>query len=92
MWKPNPPGCNTIKMSFRKNWDADRIIGELASCTSQVRDARNDGWSAWGCKQDLYRVKFALDEMLKHAPTFAGESEWLLDQERLQIWKILKNE
>jgi hypothetical protein len=79
-------------MSFQKRWDAESIISNLAACAAQVRDGRNDGWTAWGCKQDLYRVKFALDEMLKHAPSFAGEQEWLQDQERLQIWKILKNE
>jgi hypothetical protein len=48
------------------------------------------GWNNWPCKQDLYRVKFAVDEMLKNTSTFTGEEEWLLEQEKEQVWKILK--
>lgn len=79
-------------MSFRITWDADRIIRELGACTSQVRSPYNDGFVSWGCKQDLYRVKYALDEMLRNTPTFAGEREWLQEIEAKRTWEILKNE
>ena len=36
-----------------------------------------DGYTTWPCKQDLYRVKFELDSMLKKCPTYAPEQEWL---------------
>jgi hypothetical protein len=49
------------------------------------------GWNNWPCKQDLYRVKFAVDEMLKKTSTFSGEEEWLLEQEQEKIVKILKH-
>ena len=48
------------------------------------------GFVNWPCKQDLYRVKFAVDEMLRNTSTFAGEDEWLLQQEKEKMWKILK--
>jgi hypothetical protein len=77
---------------MRIDWNVDHVIAQCSKMYRGAVDPHATGFVNWPCKQDLYRVKFALDEMLKHAPTFAGESEWLLDQERLQIWKILKNE
>jgi hypothetical protein len=47
------------------------------------------GWNNWPCKQDLYRVKFAVDEMLKNTSHFAGEPEWLKEQEKEKVWKVL---
>jgi hypothetical protein len=41
------------------------------------------GYVNWPCKQDLYRVKFAVDEMLRNTSVpFAGEEEWLEEQEK----------
>jgi hypothetical protein len=37
----------------------------------------------------LYRVKFAVDEMLKNTSGFAGEEEWLEEQEKEKMWKAL---
>ena len=53
-------------------------------------DPYETGWNNWPCKQDLYRVKFAVDEMLKNTSKFTGEEEWLLEQEKEKMWKILK--
>lgn len=73
-------------MSFIKRWNADRILQDLRSCHAQVTSVYNDGFTSWACKQDLYRVKFELDKMLKDSPTFADEQEWV---EQQQIWKVL---
>jgi hypothetical protein len=54
-----------------------------------ANDNYETGWNNWPCKQDLYRVKFAVDEMLKQTSTFAGEQEWLLEQEQQKMWKAL---
>jgi hypothetical protein len=47
------------------------------------------GWNNWPAKQDLYRVKFAVDEMLKDTGKFLDEDEWLEDQEKQRMWKAL---
>jgi hypothetical protein len=52
-------------------------------------DPYETGFTQWPCKQTLYKVKFALDEMMENAPTFAGEEEWLAEQEKQQVWKKL---
>jgi hypothetical protein len=48
------------------------------------------GYVNWPCKQDLYRVKFAVDEMLKNISSFTGEEEWLEQLEKEKVWKALK--
>lgn len=80
-------------MSFIKRWDADRITQDLNACYAQVVSAYNDGFTAWACKQDLYRIKFELDQMLANSPEFADEQQWL-DQQRIQreqrqMWRTL---
>jgi hypothetical protein len=37
----------------------------------------------------LYRVKFAVDEMLANTGKFVDEDEWLLEQEKNKMWKRL---
>lgn len=56
---------------------------------SAANDQNLTGFVNWPCKQDLYRVKFAVDEMLKNTGTFAGEEEWLQEQEKEKMWKAL---
>ena len=73
-----------------KRWNVDRVIGECQQMHHGATDPYMTGFVNWPCKQDLYRVKFAVDEMLKNTSTFVGEEEWLLEQEKEQVWKILK--
>ena len=76
-------------MSFMIRWDADKIVSDLRACSSQVKSPYNDGFIQWGCKKDLLKVKYALDEMLSDCPTFHGEDEFIAEQEKKQTWKIL---
>ena len=80
-------------MSFIKRWNSEQIIRDLSACHAQVVNSYNDGFTAWACKQDLYRVKFELDQMLKDSPSFAGEQEWLeeqqLERDKRRAWRTL---
>lgn len=82
-------------MSFKISWNSGNIISQLRSCYSNLNSPYNDGFAQWGCKQELYRVKFELDQMLTNSPKFDGESEWLEEQriehEQKQIWKALND-
>ena len=67
-------------------------LGNSPSWGNQVTWSLSESFVAyhwWPCKQDLYRVKFAVDEMLKNTGTFAGEAEWLEEQEKERMWKAL---
>ena len=69
----------------------DQIISQCQQMYFGATDPHVTGWVNWPCKQDLYRVKFAVDEMLSKTPKFTGEDEWLLEQEKEKMWKVLKS-
>ncbi len=72
-----------------KNWNVDKVISDCQKMYQGANDPYVTGWNNWPCKQDLYRVKFAVDEMLKKTGKFAGEEEWLLEHDKEQVWKAL---
>ena len=74
-----------------KRWNVDQVISECQKMHHGATDPYVTGWNNWPCKQDLYRVKFAVDEMLKNTSRFSGEEEWLLEQEKEKMWKVLKS-
>ena len=75
------------------NWDVDKIVAELEKCYWATTDPKMDGFTTWRCKQDLYRVQFALEDMLNKCPTYAPEQEWLaeqqLERDQKQMWSAL---
>ena len=76
-------------MGFRIRWDVPRIIAELRAAAAETASPYNDGFTSWGCKQDLLQVKYALDAMLKDLPKFVGEDEYITELEKQQVWQTL---
>lgn len=76
-------------MSYIKRWDVDDIQRQLNACSAQVHSTYNDGFTAWYCKKDLLTVKYQLDELLRTAPTFAGEDEFVEELNKQTVWKRL---
>lgn len=77
-------------MSFIKRWNVDDIQHQLRTCSAQVNSRHNDGFTAWYCKQDLLVVKYQLDELLRTAPKFAGEEEFVAELDKKLVWKQLR--
>jgi hypothetical protein len=71
------------------DWNTAHVIAELGKMYRGANDPYVTGWNNWPCKQDLYRVKFAVDEMLKKTGKFSGEEEWLQQHDKEQVWKAL---
>lgn len=75
------------------DWNVNQVIDQCQRMYRGANDPYVTGWNNWPCKQDLYRVKFAVDEMLKNTATFSGETEWLAEQQQQrdqqQVWKAL---
>lgn len=54
---------------------------------------RSDSYVQWGAKQDLWRLKWIIEDAMKACPTFSHvEEEWLKEQEQKKIIRILKDE
>jgi len=75
----------------KKSWDVDKMISQLHSMVREMKSPYNDGFTSWGVKQDLYLVKFLVDEAMKDSPNFGDlETDFLKEQEKKRIIKILK--
>jgi len=72
-----------------RDWNVDQIIAECRKMYAGANDPYMTGWNNWPAKQDLYLVKFAVDEMLRNTAKFSPEDEWLEDQEKQRMWKAL---
>lgn len=76
----------------RKSWDIEQIMSQLHSMTREIKNPHNDGFTSWGVKQDLYLIKFLVDEAVKESPMFGDlEIDFLKQQEQKRIIKILKD-
>jgi hypothetical protein len=64
--------------------DAYSIIHTLCI---EISSPYNDGWTASGCKHDLYLLKCFIEDRYSDLPTFSGEEEW--EQQRI-IQKLKK--
>ena len=73
-----------------RNWSIKEVENQLQRIYYACTDPRMDGFVTWGCKQDLYRVKFLVDELLEKCPTYSVEAEWLRELEAEKIVQILK--
>jgi hypothetical protein len=79
-------------MGYKYSYDIVQALTEIRKAAHECSHTRTDGFVAWGIKQDLYQVKWMLDDLLKDCPTFGPEAEWLREQEQKKIIKILKND
>ena len=78
-------------MGHRKDWDMNAIRHQIWTMRHEATTPQNDGWVAFGVKQELYQLKWQIDQALADCSTFAGEDEWLREQEQERIINILKS-
>jgi len=76
-----------------KDWNVNKIISDCHRIYVNATDPHLTGFVNWPCKQDLYRIKFAVEEMLEKTSTFVDEEAWLneqkIEQEKKQVWRSL---
>lgn len=78
-------------MGFKKSWDVGTITSQIHSLSRECSSPYNDGYTAWGCKQDLLVIQQLVNEAIQSSPNFGEmEAEWLKEQEQKRIIKILK--
>ena len=77
-------------MGFRKPMDYNQVHHQIYMSGVEMRSKYNDGFTQWEIKKDLYKLKWMLDEIMKEAPTFADEEEFLAEHEKDVMWRTLK--
>ena len=66
---------------------SEEIQNRLRWLIQQLNDDRLAGFNKFGAKQELYEIKWMVDEALKDAPTFSIEKDWL--EERINAMTLL---
>lgn len=77
-------------MGYRKPLEPDSIKMQLIRAHGEICSPYNDGWTSWQTKQELYELKWLLEEMIKRQPTFTDEEDWVKEQHKKQMWSELK--
>lgn len=76
-------------MGHKYQLDMSGIAAQINAAVYEQTSGYNDGFVSWGYKQDLYRLKWILDEALKRSPGYVPEEEWLREQEKKKVINIL---
>jgi hypothetical protein len=76
-------------MGFKKSWDVGNVAQQINSAAYECMSPYNDGFTGFYTKQDLYRIKWILEDALKRCPTYAGEDEWLREHDKKKVISIL---
>jgi len=79
-------------MGFKKSWDVPDIARQINTLAHEANSPYNDGFIGWGCKQDLYRIKWIVEDAIKRCSVFAGEEEFLKKHDQQMVERILKGE
>lgn len=80
-------------MGFKFSYNISNAAREINAAAYDACSTSNDGFIAWGAKQDLYRLKWILEDALKRCPHFSTiEEDWLREQEKKQVIKILSGD
>ena len=79
-------------MGYKLNNNIEEIGTKIRSIYNECNNPRNDGYISWGLKQDLYQIKWLVEELLNKTSTFTGEKEWLNEHEKEKVVKILKGQ
>ena len=79
-------------MGFKKSWDVADISRQIHSMARECASSYNTGFITFEIKKDLLQLKEILDDALKDAPDFGElEKDWLEEQEKKKVIKILKS-
>jgi len=73
-----------------KDWDTNAIRHQIWAMRYAVTSPYNDGFTAWPVKQELYELKWLIEESLNKCSMFSPEEEWLKEKEQEKIVEILK--
>lgn len=76
-------------MGFRKQLDYNAVQHQIYMSGIDLLDSRNDGYTQWSIKQDLYRLSWLLEKILKESPKFVDEDKFITEHEQHKMWRTL---
>jgi len=71
-----------LKIIPPEKWDAVGVARYINELANHAKSGYSDGFTACGCKKELYLLKCLIEDLLDSCPSFpVDEKEW--EQERL---------
>lgn len=77
-------------MGYRSPLDYTSVYHQIHIAGVELSSWRVDGFTQWGIKQDLWRLKYLLDSIIARSPKFVGEDEFIKELEQKAIIGVLK--
>lgn len=77
-------------MGYTRSYSITKAAQEINAAAYDATDSKMDGFICWGAKQDLYRLKWILDDALARCPKFSPEDDWLKEQEKERLLTLLR--
>jgi hypothetical protein len=73
------------------HFDDTKILTELSKASIELTSPYNDGFTTWIIKQRLYKIQWYLEDIMERSSTYAGEDEWLQEQNVLKAVEKLSS-
>ncbi len=77
-------------MGYTRSYNVAKAAQEINAAAYDATDSRMDGFICWGAKQDLYRLKWVLEDALNRCPKFSVEDDWLKEQEQTRLLNLIR--
>ena len=72
-----------------QDWDKAEICNTIRKITFAANDRYMDGFVTWGCKKDLYKILWHVEDSLDKCSSYADEDEFVKRREQQQLLKAL---
>lgn len=80
-------------MGYKHSYSLIPAYQEIRAATYECANPKTDSYIAWGIKQDLYQLKWFIDNAIQNCPEFSSmESDWLKLKEQEKILGYLKGD
>lgn len=63
-----------------KDWSLENIKHEVDKIAYAESDPRMDGFVTWGCKKDLYELKFYIEDKIAKCSHYSTEESYLAEK------------
>lgn len=78
-------------MGYRRPLDYTSVHHQIWMAGVEICSNKNDGFTQWEIKQDLYRLKYLIEGIMQSTPVFVGEPEFVRELEKEKIYHTLKH-
>jgi hypothetical protein len=77
-------------MGYQSRYDIVELTRGIRAMHAEINNGYSTGWNQWPVKQQMYQLKWLIEESLESSNTFADETTWLCDQEQQRLIQLLK--